>query len=305
MTDADVDGSHIRTLLLTFFYREMGDLLKGNHIYIAQPPLYKVKKGKAERYVKDDEQLEQYFLENSIKATTFKRKNDSVSGENLFDLGKKFLLLNKSQRALETRYPAVVLKALRLTNGLNDLLQKTEQYLVEWTSRLRSTLSQITLKSEVQETLLDYSGHDNWRLKIQLRVHGITSQINLEREFFLGTDFQKFAELAALFEIDDPITAVEADGSETEFASPYVAFDTLLAKTRKGSSVQRYKGLGEMNPDQLWDTTMNPETRSLVQVSIQDEEAATLVFSTLMGDQVEPRREFIERNASFASNVDF
>jgi len=304
MTDADVDGSHIRTLLLTFFYREMGELLKGNHVFIAQPPLYKVKKGKTERYVKDDDQLELYFLENATKTLSMSQFAKTLSGDALFEFGRKFLQLNKIQQVLETRYPKLVLRALRRTRRFEELKGGTVDNLKSWADRLRISLNEIA-ENAYQRIDLEYHSADSWRIKIELRQHGSTHHINLDREFCLGSDFEKFSALAESLDNTERVEAVAGDGAESTYGSLYEAFESIMVSSRKGSTVQRYKGLGEMNPDQLWETTMNPETRSLMQVNIRDEEAATLVFSTLMGDQVEPRRDFIERNALFADNVDF
>ena len=305
MTDADVDGSHIRTLLLTFFYREMEELLKGNHVYIAQPPLYKVKKGKAERYVKDDEQLELYFLENATKTASVKRDGIILNGDNLFKEGEKFVQLNKLQKSFEIRYPKVILEAIRSTGGSIEVLNGGQEKLDRWVENLRNTIKEASLEGEYLKIKLDYSTNDNWRIIMELRQNGISHSINLDREFLLGRDFVRFLELSDNFDRKQKIETRNAEDRVTSFQSLYEAVQNLMASSKKGATVQRYKGLGEMNPDQLWETTMNPETRSLVQVNIRDEEAATVVFSTLMGDQVEPRRDFIERNALYADNVDY
>ena len=305
MTDADVDGSHIRTLLLTFFYREMEELLKGNHVYIAQPPLYKVKKGKAERYVKDDEQLELYFLENATKTATVKRDGIILNGDNLFKEGEKFVQLNKLQKSFEIRYPKVILEAIRSTGGSIEVLNGGQEKLDRWVENLRNTIKEVSLEGEHLKIKLDYSTNDNWRIIMELRQNGISHSINLDREFLLGRDFIRFLELSDNFDKKEKIETQNGENKITTSQSLYEAVQTLMDSSKKGATVQRYKGLGEMNPDQLWETTMNPETRSLVQVNISDEEAATVVFSTLMGDQVEPRRDFIERNALYADNVDY
>ncbi len=305
MTDADVDGSHIRTLLLTFFYREMEELLKGNHVYIAQPPLYKVKKGKAERYVKDDEQLELYFLENATKTASVKRDGIVLNGDNLFKEGEKFVQLNKLQKSFEIRYPKVILEAIRSTGGSIEVLNGGQEKLDRWVENLRNTIKEASLEGEYLKIKLDYSTNDNWRIIMELRQNGISHSINLDREFLLGRDFIRFLELSDNFDKKEKIETQNGENKITTSQSLYEAVQTLMDSSKKGATVQRYKGLGEMNPDQLWETTMNPETRSLVQVNISDEEAATVVFSTLMGDQVEPRRDFIERNALYADNVDY
>ena len=305
MTDADVDGSHIRTLLLTFFYREMEELLKGNHVYIAQPPLYKVKKGKAERYVKDDEQLELYFLENATKTASVKRDGVILDGDNLFKEGEKFVQLNKLQKSFEIRYPKVILEAIRSTGGSIEVLNGGQEQLDRWVENLKNTVKESSLEGEYLKIKLDYSSNDNWRIVVELRQNGISHSINLDREFLLSRDFVRFLELSDNFDKKEQIETQNAENKIAISQSLYEAVQTLMASSKKGATVQRYKGLGEMNSDQLWETTMNPETRSLVQVNIRDEEAATVVFSTLMGDQVEPRRDFIERNALYADNVDY
>ena len=305
MTDADVDGSHIRTLLLTFFYREMEELLKGNHVYIAQPPLYKVKKGKAERYVKDDEQLELYFLENATKTASVKRDGVILNGDNLYKEGEKFVQLNKLQKSFEIRYPKVLLEAIRSTGGSIEILNGGQKQLDIWVENLKNTIKGVSLEGEYLKIKLDYSSNDSWRIVVELRQNGISHSINLDREFLLSRDFVRFLELSDNFDKKEKLETQNAENKITISKSLYEAIQTLMTFSKKGATVQRYKGLGEMNPDQLWETTMNPETRSLVQVNIQDEEAATVVFSTLMGDQVEPRRDFIERNALYADNVDY
>jgi len=208
------------------------------------------------------------------------------------------------QQVLETRYPKLVLEALRRTRDFNVLKGGMIDTLKNWVDRLRICLKEMA-EGGSQRIELDYHSTDSWRIKIELQQHGITNHINLDREFCLGSDFERFANLVEILDNTEIVEIIMSDGVEDEHGSLYGAFESIMNNARKGSTVQRYKGLGEMNPDQLWDTTMNPETRRLVQVNIQDEEAATLVFSTLMGDQVEPRRDFIERNALFADNIDF
>ncbi len=174
-----------------------------------------------------------------------------------------------------------------------------------WVENLRNTIKEASLEGEYLKIKLDYSTNDNWRIIMELRQNGISHSINLDREFLLGRDFIRFLELSDNFDKKEKIETQNGENKITTSQSLYEAVQTLMDSSKKGATVQRYKGLGEMNPDQLWETTMNPETRSLVQVNISDEEAATVVFSTLMGDQVEPRRDFIERNALYADNVDY
>ncbi|MCP5200553.1 MAG: DNA topoisomerase (ATP-hydrolyzing) subunit B [Gammaproteobacteria bacterium] len=305
MTDADVDGSHIRTLLLTFFYRQMPELIERGHVFIAQPPLYKVKKGKQERYLKDDLELGNFFMEIAINDCVIELANDRLEGERIIELGREFLVLQQIQKRLETRYPAVVLKALRATTALDNPSLATLADLDAWLPALRDSLVAALGERSVLGVDRQYSDSDRWNIEIRLTQSGSLLMVNLDRDFFASAEYRHLARLGRLF--DEPLqpdSRVLRGDDSIAIATLAQAFELLLDQARRGSSVQRYKGLGEMNPDQLWDTTMNAQTRNLIQVRIEDAVAADQIFSILMGDQVEPRREFIERYARTVTNLD-
>ena len=305
MTDADVDGSHIRTLLLTFFYRQMLELIERGHVYIAQPPLYKVKKGKQERYLKDDGELGTYFMEVATTDCRIDLGENSLSGDKLIEIGREYLLLEQIQARLEMRYPSIVLHGLRRCTALENAMFVSRDNLAEWTDGLRADIVRGMGERNVLGVELSYNNPDRWNIEIRLANNGSLLRANLEREFFASSEYRHLNRLGRLF--DDalaPGSVIERGDERTEIENLGSAFTTLLNDARRGTLVQRYKGLGEMNPDQLWDTTMNAETRSLVQVRIEDGVAADQIFSTLMGDQVEPRREFIERHARSVTNLD-
>lgn len=306
MTDADVDGSHIRTLLLTFFYRQMPELVERGHIYIAQPPLYKVKKGKNERYLKDEPELDSYFMELAINDTEIGLGESRLSVERLAEVGREYLFLQQIQRRLEARYAPIVLKGLRRAKELKNPELSTRESLNEWLVNFRTGLEQVIGDDRQSPTIdLIYQSADSWSLLIRAVINGSLLTSRLEREFFSSAEYRHLNRLGQLFDDGNEASVTVFRGDDaTAAASLGEAFSALLDTTRRGVTVQRYKGLGEMNPEQLWETTMNLETRNLMQVKIEDAVAADQIFSTLMGDQVEPRREFIERHALSVTNLD-
>ncbi len=305
MTDADVDGSHIRTLLLTFFYRQMPELIERGHVFIAQPPLYKVKKGKQERYLKDDGELGAYFLESAIHDREVDLVDSRLDHARLTELGREYLLLQQIQKRLESRHPAQVLEALKLAPELNHEGLVSETSLAAWTADYRAALVRVVGERAVLGIDYQFVSADSWNVEIRFTSSGTLVTDNLDRDFFVSSEYRHLSRLGHLFA--DPLAAgsriLRGDG-ETPVSSLGEVFETLLDQARRGTYVQRYKGLGEMNPEQLWETTMNAETRNLVQVRIEDAVAADQIFSVLMGDQVEPRREFIERYARTVTNLD-
>ncbi|MBK6658558.1 MAG: DNA topoisomerase (ATP-hydrolyzing) subunit B [Proteobacteria bacterium] len=306
MTDADVDGSHIRTLLLTFFYRQMPELVERGHIYIAQPPLYKVKKGKNERYLKDDPELDAYFMELAINDTEIGLGDNRLSDERLIEVGREFLFLQQIQRRLEARYAPIVLKGLRRAPELKNPELCTRESLDEWLTTFRAALDHVIGDDRQSPTIdLVYQSSDSWSLLIRAVINGSLLTSRLEREFFSSGEYRHLNRLGQMFDEGDTSAVTVHRGDDVSTAASLGdAFGSLLDTTRRGVTVQRYKGLGEMNPEQLWETTMNLETRNLMQVKIEDAVAADEIFSTLMGDQVEPRREFIERHALSVTNLD-
>jgi DNA gyrase subunit B len=303
MTDADVDGSHIRTLLLTFFYRQMPELIERGHIYIAQPPLYKVKRGKNERYLKDDNELDAYVMELSIGDIEVEKDSVVLSTEQVKELSEQFLSLQKISNKLAGRYDPLVLDAMRrilpleITEGIN------KNDINQWLETLMSMLLTHGDDSMTFTSVIEDKPGDSWDIVVSINVHGRQAEYKFSKEFFSSSEYKKLATMGQIF--DAKSNVISRDGEKiTETDSLRQLFDTLLSQTRRSVNLQRYKGLGEMNPDQLCDTTMKAETRNLMQVQIEDAVGADTIFSTLMGDQVEPRRLFIEQNALSVSNID-
>jgi len=307
MTDADVDGSHIRTLLLTFFYRQMPELVERDHIYIAQPPLYKVKKGKQEQYVKDDEQLMTYLTHCAIEdACLYPSKEAPAIAAAAFE--ELILEYRKTQKILERlsrRYPQIILNQLLDSQLINSELINNESSMQQWCHLFNQKIN----KSDNKSTMRVVSRYDEengvYLPVLTYMLHGLQQTIQLPKSFFSSSDY------LALMEFQIKIKKLLEDGAyiqkgdtRQEIANFDKTVDWLMTQAQKGQTIQRYKGLGEMNPDQLWETTMNPETRRLLQVTVEDAVEADIVFTTLMGDHVEPRRQFIEKNALDATNID-
>ncbi len=308
MTDADVDGSHIRTLLLTFFYRQMEELIKRGHIYIAQPPLYKVKRGKQEHYVKDDAELTAYLLSVALeKAELYVSGNSPpITGPALETLALKYTNVINIIDRLSKRYDQAILEQMLLLPVVTEEKLADRAWLEDWAAKLETALKN-TLNGDggswgitVQENESGFTGFAINRLQ-----HGVDSQSEIQLNFFASPEYQHIAELGSELDgfIEDGASIRRGDQSH-DVASFREAMDWLLAQARQGQNISRYKGLGEMNPEQLWDTTINPETRRLMQVRIEDAVGSDEIFTTLMGDQVEPRRDFIERNALTVENLD-
>ena len=308
MTDADVDGSHIRTLLLTFFYRQMRELVERGHVYIAQPPLYKVKKGKQERYVKDDRELDAYLLQLAIEGASLHLTTDSpaISDLALENLARQFITILAIFERLAQHIPAEALQELVDLPAVNDDILLDEKAIGDWGEVLVARLNE---KSEASISYtVSVKGDENsnrFGLILDKRLHGLTTPSELSSEFFNSADYQTIAQFVEqvgdMFTTESYISRGERQREVQKFSEVYY---WLIREARKGLNIQRYKGLGEMNPDQLWETTMDPENRRLLQVRIEDAIAADQVFTTLMGDQVEPRRDFIETNALNVNNLD-
>ncbi len=302
MTDADVDGSHIRTLLLTFFYRQMPELVERGHIYIGQPPLYKIKQGKQESYLKDDAELNQYLLARALDKAELHYAPDAppLTGEGLEKLVMHYLQVNDIIRKLELHYDARVLRTLMEMPVLDEGQLTATGSLADWVSTAQEKLNQ-GMKAGVNWTVQ----HEDSNLVFTKSANGLTYTTTLPLAFFQSGDYQAMSELnrhvSDLFEAG---AYLRKGDKEIPVKNLQEAVEKLLSMARKGLTIQRFKGLGEMNPEQLWETTMNPETRRMLQVTIEDAVKADEVFSTLMGDVVEPRREFIEKNALYATNID-
>jgi DNA gyrase subunit B len=307
MTDADVDGSHIRTLLLTFFYRQMPILIERGHIYIAQPPLYKVKKGKQETYVKDDLELSALLLNTAIEGAALHVNADAppLSGLGLESLARKYVevqaIVHRWARRYDDRFLEQLIYVPKLTTDAFDRIDELRDWCRHLESRLNG-LDDVSRRYRVSVHTTAAGGH---RIDLQRFEHGLSSEKHIPREFFDSAEYLRIAELAqTLSDLMGPGAYIIRGDQRQEVGSFKLAMNWLFDQAKKGQSIQRYKGLGEMNADQLWDTTINPETRRLMQVRIEDAVAADDIFTTLMGDAVEPRREFIEKNALQVSNLD-
>jgi DNA gyrase subunit B len=299
MTDADVDGSHIRTLLLTFFYRQMPELIERGYIYIAQPPLYKIGKGKSQRYVKDDVEFEAYLLELALqKAEVINTATqDSITEDDLAKLCREYLSVEKTISRLSRDYDPIILKALIDQSVDENTL--TEKIVLEIQENLNKE------GYESPDYKLNVVRNGATTLQITKRVHGTTSQSEFGAVFWNSPEYSSIKALADKLDklLGSKMLVRRAD-KELECEEFSEVLGWLMSSARKGLDVQRYKGLGEMNPDQLWETTMDPTVRRLLKVVIEDDVSSDEAFTILMGDQVEPRREFIEKNAFQVNNLD-
>jgi len=309
MTDADVDGSHIRTLLLTFFYRQMPELVEKGHLFIAQPPLYKVKRGKQERYLKDEAALDDYLIELGTEQVRLRSRNNGtgLAGQPLQSFVKKIAqwekLMGLATRKKKNRW---VIEALLLEEGFSEDTLKDEKALRSLESRL-STYVGLTAPEQAPLScaLEEDAEHNAYRLVVTTRANGSGFQTVIDREFLMSPEYKEIRRLfAELVQFGMPPYSVENGDHRAQLGTLTEVYNHIMESAKKGQDIQRYKGLGEMNPEQLWDTTMNPETRVLLQVRIEDAVEADQVFSTLMGDEVEPRRKFIEDNALAVKNLD-
>ncbi len=305
MTDADVDGSHIRTLLLTFFYRQIPELIERGHVYIAQPPLYKVKKGKSETYVKDDAELNQMLLRSALEDAELHVGADAVAmpATALDTLARRYMEFQAAARRSPRRYDLHVLEQMLHMPELTPADREDADKLADWGTRLSVLLN--AGQPAGRHYAVNLQPGTPPHLVVSRTEHGVTVDKHLHREFFSSSEYRRITELSrTLVGLFGPGAYVKKHDARQDVPNFREALMWMLDQARKGQSIQRYKGLGEMNPEQLWDTTINPQTRRLVQVRIEDALGADEIFATLMGDQVEPRREFIERNALSATNLD-
>jgi DNA gyrase subunit B len=309
MTDADIDGSHIRTLLLTFFYRHMPNLIKNGYIYIAQPPLYKIQNGKKEKYIKDESQLIEYLGDIAIK------NSHIVPGTKLRALNKIFLkyiyeLHYKCKtltHKLLSRYPNSVFKGLIKYEEFD--IQSNKKQNDFWWKNFKDCLNGITPKNEIYNTYIIRSGNNASENETQFyfsrMLFGIKSEYYFAKSFFASKDYRIICKVKKIYD------TILHEGAYISWENKRVyintlddAFFWLIKKAKKGQNIQRYKGLGEMNPDQLWKTTMDPKTRHIMKVQVSDEIVTDQLFATLMGDNVQPRKDFIENNALNVVNLD-
>jgi DNA gyrase subunit B len=302
MTDADVDGAHIRTLLLTFFYRHMHALVERGHIYIAQPPLYKVKIGKSETYVKDDGELNDWLLSAALEEASWSpgANKAPIPSKDLEHFLRAHAGVNELLHKLARRYDLLVLEQLRD----HSPVPADAAALPAWSERFAASLNSVG-RLHGAYTVSAKSEQAGLAVSVARRAHGAEHLIHFSPDFLAGPEYRRIVDLQqALKHLVGDGAKVQRGDKERPIASFAEGFDWLMAETRRGMHIQRYKGLGEMNPEQLHETTLDPAQRRLVQVKIEDAVAADQMFTTLMGEQVEPRREFIEKHALLVGNLD-
>ena len=308
MTDADVDGSHIRTLLLTFFFRQMRELVDRGHIFIAQPPLYKIRKGKQEQYLKDDEELAQFQTQNALEDASLHVNADApgISSSALESIVTEYRNVRSIIKRLSHQYPEDVLEELINLPVLAFEDMASEEKVQAWTKKLEKAVSLTSTSGATYEFSVVRDDEERvFEPMVKSTIHGVSRKTTFRPELFKAQEYRDMTALGdklnGLFEEGAYVKRGEKTFPVTNFKT---ALDWLMKEAMKGFYLQRYKGLGEMNPSQLWETTMDPEFRRMLRVTIDDAMGADQLFSTLMGDQVEPRREFIESNALKVSNLD-
>ncbi|MFW2047146.1 DNA topoisomerase (ATP-hydrolyzing) subunit B [Acinetobacter variabilis] len=306
MTDADVDGSHIRTLLLTFFFRQMPELVERGHIYIAQPPLYKLKKGKQEQYIKDNDALETYLISNAIDELELHISADApaIRGEALANVITDYQTSQKSLARLTVRYPASLLDALISLEAFKLDQLEDKAYVETWGEDLRAAIEKIqpSLRPELSlerfEKDVDGQTVESWLPRITIYVHNLPHHYLLDASLLSSSEYARLLKNSkSWFTLLEEGAYLQKGERKIQVSSFHQVWQHILQDSRRGMMIQRYKGLGEMNADQLWETTMDPENRNMLQVTVQDAIEADRMFSCLMGDDVEPRRAFIEENA--------
>jgi len=308
MTDADVDGSHIRTLLLTFFFRQMPELIERGHVFIAQPPLYKIAKGKQHQYLKDDEALEQHLTQSALESASIFVNPDApaIAGSGLEDLVKQFRGVDATVERLGRLYAPEVLWEMVYGATLAEDAMQDEGAVQAFSDQLSERLQTGGTKGSKYSVIVRKDTERQLFFPVvKVLAHGVETETEYHHEFFGSGEYRSLVALGetinGLIEEGGYFQRGEKQFHTTSFAE---GLEWLMAEARKGHTIQRYKGLGEMNPDQLWETTMDPEVRRMLKVTIEDAIAADQIFTTLMGDQVEPRRDFIEDNALSVANLD-
>ncbi|PZP20888.1 MULTISPECIES: DNA topoisomerase (ATP-hydrolyzing) subunit B [Pseudomonas] len=308
MTDADVDGSHIRTLLLTFFFRQLPELIERGYVYIAQPPLYKVKRGKQEQYIKDDEAMQEYMTQSALEDASLhvNEQAPGLSGSALEKLVNDYRTVMKTLSRLSRLYPQELTEHFVYLPRVEPEQLADHAAMQTWLELFQARLKLIE-KSGLSYTLSLREDRERqlWLPEVEVVAHGLSNYITFNRDFFASNDYRTVTQLGdqlnSLLEEDAYVQRGERKKPVSTFKE---ALGWLMTESTKRHSIQRYKGLGEMNPDQLWETTMDPNVRRMLQVTIEDAIAADQIFNTLMGDAVEPRRDFIETNALAVSNLD-
>jgi DNA gyrase subunit B len=296
MTDADVDGAHIRTLLLTFFFRQMPEIIENGYLYIAQPPLFKVKKGKKEKYIQNEAELQDMLFEIAVDEVQLKIGGKDIKGKALHPIFKRMSSYGKilnwyKRRRKDTEILGYLLKK----NISRDFFKKKENL-----SDLLDIIQRQFKDVKVNDMIYDEE-HESY--SVRMRRHNC--RVDLDYNFISSPEYKELSELYKVIrELGEPPYIVKVKDEEKAFERSRDLFEYVMTVAKKGLSIQRYKGLGEMNPHQLWETTMDPEKRTLLKVTIDDSVLANEIFTTLMGDQVEPRKEFITRHALEAQNID-
>ncbi|WP_455242642.1 toprim domain-containing protein, partial [Petrachloros mirabilis] len=308
MTDADVDGSHIRTLLLTFFFRQMPELLERGYIYIAQPPLFKVKKGKTERYLKDEGALNEHLADLAVEDVELYLEGTQgfVTGRRLLPVLKKLISFETLLAHLNKKtHEAALLRAFVDEPGLDRDLLKDLEALKTAVANVKKTLAIVFPKLETTIDILPDEEHQSNRLSCRLQANGTTYALDVTHDLVGSADFRELQKLSpSAIGLGRPPFKLKAKGQEQQLVSTADLVKTILDLGKQGLSIQRYKGLGEMNPSQLWETTMNPEGRTLLRVKLEDLTGVDEIFTILMGDEVEPRRNFIQTHALEVRNLD-
>ena len=307
MTDADVDGSHIRTLLLTFFFRQMPELVERGHIYIAQPPLYKLKKGKQEQYIKDNDALEAYLISNAIDELELHVSADApaIRGAALAQVIADYQVSQKSLHRLTLRYPASLLDALLSVEAFKFDQNQDQNYVAQWAEQIRHAVEiyQPNLRPEVSLETFEMQTATGQKYltylpRITIYVHNLPNSYLLDATLLTSTEYARLLKNSkSWFNLIEQGAYLQKGDRKIAVENFHEVWQNILQDSRRGMMIQRYKGLGEMNAEQLWETTMDPENRNMLQVTIQDAIEADRMFSCLMGDDVEPRRAFIEENA--------
>lgn len=305
MTDADVDGSHIRTLLLTFFYRQMPQIIEKGYLYIAQPPLFRVQKGKVERYIKDERTLQDYLMDLGIAQVTVTSQTGKITPARLKTIIKNIIHYEEHLDHFADGCDRRVVDAVVMVDGAEDDLE-SETRVKDLLGRIKKYLQTVRQPLAIEDSeVTEDAEHSRKRATVITRESGVKLETVIDTDFFHSAELiqlKKFA--AAIREIGAGPYRVTLRDQVERFESLRTLKDFIIDTGKKGVTIQRYKGLGEMNPDQLWETTMNPESRTLLQVQIEDAVECDQIFTILMGDQVEPRRDFIETNALKARNLD-
>ena len=309
MTDADVDGAHIRTLLLTFFFRHLPKVIEDGHLFIAQPPLYKVKKGKQEQYLKDEAALDAYLLQGALDGAALHTSASApaISGPGLESLAVQYRQVLNTIKRVERLIPAVILEQMIYAPPIEIEALHDQDVVATWLDALLACLEGQEIGGALYDGKITANPErDGYLPTVTITTHGIDVDYPISFDFFSSSEFRSIIalnnSLAGLLEVDGYFKRGEKTFPTESFAS---GIAWLMKEARRGLAVQRYKGLGEMNPDQLWETTMDPEHRRMLCVTIDDAIAADQMFTTLMGDDVEPRRLFIEENALRVANLDF